>query len=377
MSKLIDICHLTSVHERNDIRIFTKQCISIKNSKSFNVHLVVSDNYKNEIKNSVKIFNVGKAKNRFERIFKISKKIYLEAIRLDCDIYHIHDPELIPVGLKLKKKGKKVIFDSHEDIAEDILTKSWIPFLLRKAVSVFSSQYIKYAFAKFDYIITATPFIKDKYSKINAQTIDINNYPILKEFSNPKDWINRGNNAVYLGVISRRRGIFEILASHEDSNQFNFIIAGNYENEKIKGELKNKRSWKNIDYRGFLERDGIIKILNNSKVGFQIIESLNSYQDAIPIKMLEYMAAEIPVICSNVNILNQIINENKCGIILRKNDKNEIIQSLKFLYENQKIAEQMGKNGRQKILKDWNWEKESLKLLDLYKNLYYENYSNN
>ena len=89
------------------------------------------------------------------------------------------------------------------------------------------------------------------------------------------------------------------------------------------------------------------------------------------------MAAEIPVICSNVNILNQIINENKCGIILRKNDKNEIIQSLKFLYENQKIAEQMGKNGRQKILKDWNWEKESLKLLDLYKNLYYENYSNN
>jgi len=369
MSKLINICHLTSVHNRNDIRIFTKQCISLKNSKNFNVHLVVSDNYNNEIKNSIKIFNVGKANNRFERIFVISKKIYLEAVRLDCDIYHIHDPELIPVGLKLKKKGKKVIFDSHEDIAEDILTKSWIPPFLRKTVSIFLSLYIKYSLSKFDYIIAATPFIKDKYSKINTKIIDINNYPILKEFSSPKPWIHRENNAVYLGVISRRRGIFEILDSYQDSNKFNLIIAGNFENERIKVELENQINWKNIDYKGFLERDGIIKILNNSKIGLQIIESLSSYQDAIPIKMLEYMAAEIPVICSNLNILNQIIKENQCGIILRKNDKNEIIQSLNFLYENQEIAEKMGKNGRLKILKDWNWEKESLKLIDLYKNL--------
>ena len=104
MSKLVSVCHITSVHNRYDIRIFIKQCTSLQKSKKFNTHLIVSDGKKNEIKNHVQILDVGIAKNRFERMFKISQKIYLEALRLDSHIYHIHDPELIPLGIKLKKK---------------------------------------------------------------------------------------------------------------------------------------------------------------------------------------------------------------------------------------------------------------------------------
>ena len=77
-----------------------------------------------------------------------------------------------------------------------------------------------------------------------------------------------------------------------------------------------------------------------------------------------------------MNILSKIINDNKCGIILKETNKEEIRKSLDYLLKNPNIAKEMGKNGRQKILKDWNWECEASKLLNLYDNLNYENNSN-
>ena len=52
-----------------------------------------------------------------------AKDIYKKALEIDADIYHFHDPELLPYGLKLKKKGKSVIFDSHENYSEQIKEK--------------------------------------------------------------------------------------------------------------------------------------------------------------------------------------------------------------------------------------------------------------
>ena len=77
-----------------------------------------------------------------------------------------------------------------------------------------------------------------------------------------------------------------------------------------------------------------------------------------------------------MNILSKIINDNKCGIILKETNKEEIRKSLDYLLKNPNIAKEMGKNGRQKILKDWNWEREASKLLNLYDNLNYEKNSN-
>lgn len=71
----------------------------------------------------------------------------------------------MPVGLKLKKLGKKVIFDSHEDVDKDILSKEWIPKNLRSIVSFIYASYERYACKKFDYIVTATPHIRDKFFK--------------------------------------------------------------------------------------------------------------------------------------------------------------------------------------------------------------------
>ena len=123
---------MTSVHDPEDVRIFHKECVSLANA-GYDVYLVErGDSYE---KSGVHIVGVGQpCGGRLSRMFSFSKKVYHTALALDADVYHLHDPELLPYGLKLKKKGKKVIFDSHEDTCGSILEKTWIPSAMRKGV---------------------------------------------------------------------------------------------------------------------------------------------------------------------------------------------------------------------------------------------------
>ncbi len=66
-----------------------------------------------------------------------------KAIEVDAEIYHLHDPDLIPLGNKLKSNGKKVVFDSHEDIPKQIIDKAWIPKIFRGFISNIYSLYEK------------------------------------------------------------------------------------------------------------------------------------------------------------------------------------------------------------------------------------------
>ena len=56
-------------------------------------------------------------------------------LRQHGDIYHFHDPGLLPASLLLRLFGKKVIYDVHEDVPRDILLKTWIPALIRGLVA--------------------------------------------------------------------------------------------------------------------------------------------------------------------------------------------------------------------------------------------------
>jgi len=177
------IAHLTSVHPRYDTRIFLKQCRSLADA-GFSVSLVVADGKGDEIISNISIFDVGKPKNRLDRMLSITRRIWSKANNLDCDIYHLHDPELIPIGLKLKKRGKKVIFDSHEDISKQILGKHYLNPLVRKIVSAVYAVYERSVLKKYDLLIAATPFIRDNLAVWHPRVIDIENYPVIEEFGN-------------------------------------------------------------------------------------------------------------------------------------------------------------------------------------------------
>jgi glycosyltransferase involved in cell wall biosynthesis len=363
----IIICHLTSVHKRYDTRIFIKECKSL--SKYYEVNLVVADGKGDEIKNGINIYDVGKLDGRLNRMFKTTRMIFKKAVELNCDIYHLHDPELIPIGLKLKKLGKKVIFDAHEDFPKQLLGKSYLNKSFLKILSKAFGVFEKYACKKFDYIVTATQFIRDKFLKININSININNFPILSELSNKISQKTRKKEVCYIGDLTLNRGIKEIVKAMEYTKNITLNLGGSFSEKDIENKVKNLKGWTKVKELGFLNRDGVAKVLANSKAGLVTLYPIINYQDALPVKMFEYMSAGLPVIASNFSLWETIIEGNNCGICVNPLDPKEIAKAIEYIMENPVEAGKMGKNGRKTVEEKYNWTKEENKLLEIYNQL--------
>lgn len=367
--KTYKVSHLTSVHPRYDTRIFFKECTSLAQS-GYLVSLVVADGKGDEEINTISIVDVGAPKGRFDRILNTSKSVYKKALELDADIYHLHDPELIPFGLKLKRLGKIVIFDSHEDVPKQILSKPYLNPILRYALGVLFSIYEKSSCKKMDAIVAATPFIRDKFLQINPNSVDINNFPIFDELQPPVDWSNKTKSVCYIGGIEIVRGIKEIVVALEHVNSSSRLqLAGKFSDSDTKEEVKAYKGWQSVDELGFLDRSGVKNVLATSMAGLVTLHPIPNYLDALPVKMFEYMSAGIPVIASNFPYWINIVETNNCGLCVDPLDPIAIANSVDYFINNPVQAQQMGDNGRNAILREYNWSIEENKLQSLYTNL--------
>ena len=366
----ITITHVTSAHPRYDTRIFLKMCSSLATNKNYNVSLIVADGNGDEKKNSVNVFDVGaKTGGRIARMTKTVKRVFEKAVELNSDIYHLHDPELIPIGLKLKKLGKVVIFDAHEDLPKQLLGKHYLNKILRVVLSKSFELYEKYSCKKFDYIITATPYIRDKFLKINKNSVDINNFPILGELSNDISWSEKRNEVCYVGEIAQIRGIKEIVKAMEYTENIKLILAGDFSEEAVENEVKSYEEWDKVDALGYLNRDDISSVYKFAKAGLVTLYPISNYLDALPVKMFEYMSAGLPVIASNFPLWKEIVEGNNCGICVNPLKPEEIANAISYIISNPKEAEIMGQNGKKAVMERYNWDIEKEKLYKVYENL--------
>lgn len=90
---------------------------------------------------------------------------------------------------------------------------------------------------------------------------------------------------------------------------------------------------------------------------------------AQPNKIFEYMSAGLPVICSNFVSWQEIIEKNKCGLLVDPMNPAEISAAVKWLLTNKDQAKQMALNGMVAIKSQYNWEIEQNKLLGVYQEL--------
>lgn len=366
------IAHLTSAHPRDDVRVFLKECRSLAR-EGHEVWLFVADGLGNAVVDGVKVVDVGRPAGRLERMTRVPKRILRSVLELGVDACHLHDPELLTVALRLKTRGIKVIYDAHEDVPRQILSKHYLPRGVRSGIANMVEFYENFVVRRIDGVIAATPTIGQRYQAIHANCQDVNNYPLLEEFADLEFDLPKRKEVCYVGGIAGIRGVREMVRAMDLCRSAAVLsLVGGFSESATEAEVKSYPGWQRVKHHGVVGREGVRSSLSTSVAGLVTLHPTLNYLESLPIKMFEYMAAGIPVIASNFPLWRSIVEGNQCGLCIDPLDASDIARAIDWLIDNPDEASRMGRNGRRAVLESFNWAREQEKLSTFYQRLQLE-----
>jgi glycosyltransferase involved in cell wall biosynthesis len=359
----VRVVHLTSSHSPDDVRIFLKECRSLAKA-GFDVHLVApgGDDAKRD---GVTIHGFdlpGGA--RPARILRRLWRAWRAARKLRPDLCQFHEPELVPVALLLKLGGARVVYDVHEDHL------STVAYSARRSGGRSTGFRLLESVARrtCDGFVAATPAIGKSFPA--ERTIAVLNYPLLDELV-PRETNRRGDGIVYVGSISRPRGLHEMVEAigRVQSPQARLALVGSFEDAGLQREAEALPGWQRVEFLGRLGREQLGDLLARSRVGLVILHPERNYVVSYPTKLFEYMAAGLPVIVSDFPFFRELLEPIGCAVFVDPLDPAGLATAIDELLAEAEHAEEMGRRGAATVVEHLNWEAEVRKLVDLYASL--------
>lgn len=365
------VCILTTVHSAFDTRIFHKEAKTLVKA-GYDVTLIVQHT-RGEVVDGVKIVTLPKPHNRFVRVFGLTWRALCRALLQRANVYHVHDPELLPVAALLKIiTRKRIIFDIHENVPAQIRTKEWIPRCLRPILALSYQAIERSLLALVDAVVLAEDSYLPRY-KHCKQCLIVHNYPHLRPA--PLSRVsNERFQVVYVGGITEQRGAISMLEAaavlRDRGVDVNWVLVGPICPHAL--EVKIKETSKNlpgVKLVGALPFEEAQEVIRASDVGIAILKPIPNYVASLPTKMLEYISTGIPVICSDFPLWRNIVEGNNCGLCVDPLGPKETANAIEYLIGHPDEVRKMGQHGRRAVLEKYNWESEGKKLIDLYERI--------
>lgn len=364
------VCHFSSVHPADDVRIFHKQCRSLAEA-GHEVFFVVPAEADAE-RQGVHIRAVAAVGGgRLLRMLLTAFRTFMAARAVRARIYHFHDPELLPWALLLKWSGARVIYDAHEDVPRDIITKAWIPGWLRRPLAWCFEHAENFMARRLDCVVTATPHIRDRFLAVGCRALDINNYPIPGELRLGDEMGDFSAVArpdvCYAGVIIPGRGSAEMVQAVGRAGVTLQLLGRLSPGERER--LQALPGWRHVQASGLLPREQVAQAYARSFAGLVLFHDEPNHRHAQPNKLFEYMSAGIPLIASHFPLWREVVEQTGAGICVDPLDVGAIAAAIRRLNEDRALAAEMGACGREAVRETYNWRREQTRLLALYDQL--------
>lgn len=360
------VCHLTSSHRALDDRIFFREVLSLTNH-GYRCTVVGIHPKAEEIIEGVKIYGIRAYRNRFEAYITHPIRALRRSFFTGATVFHFHDPTLLVAGLLLKLAGKRVIYDVHDDYQSSVYDRLWrMPRLAELAANLWWPLELIIS-SMFDGIIVADRYLATRFNKLNPTILG--NFP-RRDFTTPADSSHEKTfNIIYVGGIQEARGLGKVLDAMEciPDHPIRFHVIGDGRDPKLLQRLKcNSR----VVLHGRVPWTNLHAYYRRAHVGVALYQPRRSflyYPGENAVKILEYMAAGIPVLCSNFEGLKEFVEKAGVGLTVQPDDPKAIAEKILYLYHNPELRQALGHSGRRAFEEKYNWEKHEHKLIRLYK----------
>lgn len=359
----VRVVHLTSRHRPDDVRIFVKECRSLAKA-GFDVHLVAPGATNGRHDGVVLHGFAGPGGVRPLRITRRLWRAWRAARAVNAELCHFHEPELIPIALLLKLRGTRIVYDAHED---HVQTLDYQPYKFGKRMGYAVLEAL--ARRVCDGFVAATPEIARAFPP--DRTIEIANYAVPEEFAQPVHDDATGANVVYVGGLSRARGVREVVraAAHLTNPQARVVLIGAFSPLELENEARSLPGWSRVEYLGWLDRRAVSKRLAVARAGLVILHPERNYEHSLPTKLFEYMSAGLPVVISDFPFFRDLLDPIGCALYVNPLDPVEIAAAIDALLADEPRAREMGQRGAAAVRDRLNWNSEAPKLIELYERL--------
>jgi glycosyltransferase involved in cell wall biosynthesis len=359
------VAQVTTVHAPADVRIFHKTARTLADH-GYEVALVAPEG---EMPPSAAIAYVPIRRFRSRSLRALFGPLLAlrAAHRFRPSVYHFHDPEIIPAAVLLRLTGADIVYDAHEDVPKQIRQKSYIPPIVRRPLARIVDAIERAAARAFSAVVAATPEIARRFP--SGRTVLVQNFPSATGdlTVSAKPLSEREPSVAYVGAITKLRGLTEVVrAVGEFDGKVRLLLAGRPQPQSYLAELAREPAWSNVEYHGYVDRPGVSAILGRARIGIVTLHDVPNYRDSQPIKLFEYMMAGLPVVASDFPIWRRIIEDADCGLLVDPRSPSEIAAAIRWLIDRPEEAEMMGRRGRERARKAFDWASEGQKLLDLY-----------
>ena len=372
------IVHVSTMHPSSDTRVFKNECRSLA-KEGYEVIFCVP-HPKEETVEGVRIVPVPKFSGFIDRIFGAPKKAVQIAESLHGDLYHFHDPELLFVMAALAKRGKKVIWDAHENYTDTIYQFNSLkikPISLLGAI-FFGYFELKYAKKYFKGVVTVTERMAERYRKLNIPTAVVGNFSDTSKFKKP-DFLKKNEEVKFIssGMQLKVRGVVEIAAAFnllKSVDKVELCYAGKVKpddlEEEIRAELDASKQRK-VKFTGELSWSDLINVhLPSSHVAFVLFDTSDPNNcNGLPNRFFEAWSNGLPVITTAGTQVARITEEVGGGVIIPDNSSDSIAKAMKFFIDHPGGAIEMGKKAYSAVVKKYSWKDAFNNLSDLYRKI--------
>lgn len=361
---------LTSVHPPLDVRVFHREARSLA-AAGLEV-ILIAPGAAADPRDGVTFRSLPAWGGRAARPLRWPLVLW-HALRSRGDVYHFHDPELLPWGLLVHWLSRKpVIYDSHEYFPETIADKHWIPRRLRRAVAGLARFAERWVAGRLSAVVAVTEDMADRFSEVQPRTVLVRNFVAPPDISYPPE--SRAPVVVYAGLMNINRGLsilYETACAVRDAcPEAEFHILGPV--EWFGADDDRRRSageWEAVGVRflGTVPPAEVAPLLVQAAVGWLPLDpDVRNAGLAWPTKLAEYMILGLPVVASDLPIPARTIRAENCGEVVAGLDAVAHARAITGLLLDERRARRLGESGRRAALAKFTWPREAEKLQSLY-----------
>lgn len=355
------------VHRYDDIRVFRKEAVSLAEAGHEVILYARTPDGEPLVRDGVAVRPV-RYRNRIGRFLQLPV-VGHRAWREGADIYHVHNPDTIPVALGLKARGQRVIYDTHEDFRTEILLRTWLPRVLRRPAAAGVAVAETLVGRIVDAAIVTQPHLLDRL----PGAVVIGNPPIVDRAAGERAAALRTRRRRteivlgYVGGISRDRGLDRMLAlvaALADRVPARLLLIGPAVNDDALARARTRPEWRHVDYRGELPQEAALTALDDADVGLILFEDTASHQHIDPNKIYEYLMRALPFVATDFPSWRERFGAAPVGIFVPATEgARELADRLLRFVSDRDGLLAAGRAGADFVWRNYSWQQDGAPVL--------------